>query len=329
VGDGRGRVVTGPAPLLRAMAAGPGRGYDRGYDWAYADGGPPGPGGGGGAGLVPVEWDDLPLNTGDQDSGLCAVVEKVEGWLDSPPLDGHDAARSIADGAAWGPKTLGPRTIVITGAAAGPRPELGRFRDQLAARAAAREPAELAITDGGHGRTLTADVRAGTEHFRQTWHGPGLFRWQCTMTAADPMLYDARWQTRMLYNQSEDVTTGRRYPRAYPWRYASSDVPNSGTLANDGNTAAPVYALYEGDLTESRLVGAAGATIRLAPVAESMQILVATATLTASAVGGLSRASFVLPGSRPLTVAAVSSARWYLYSAGFGSVTLAWRSAWL
>ena len=319
--------MTAPAPLREALAAGPGRRYDRGYDWTYEDTGP-GPGGGaGGAGLRPVEWDDLPLNTGDQDSGLCAVVEKVEGWLDSPPVDGHDAARSIADGAAWGPKTLGPRMIVLTGAAAGPRPELLRFRDQLAARAASREPAELAI-DAGHGM-LTADVRAGTEHFRQTWHGPELFRWQCTVTAADPVLYDARWQTLMLFNTSDDVTTGRQYPRAYPWRYASSEVPNSGTLANTGNTAAPVYALYEGDLTESRLVAAAGAMIRLAPVAPSMQILLATATLTATAVGGLSRASSVLPGSRPLTVAAGSSGRWWLYSAGSGSVTLAWRSAWL
>ena len=291
---------------------------------------PPGPGGGAGAGgLVPVSWDDLPLNTGDQESGLCAVVERVEGWLDSPPVDGHDAARSIADGAAWGPKTLGPRTIVITGAAAGPRGALGSFRDALAARAAAREPGELAITDGGHGRTLVADVRAGSELLRVTWHGPAMYRYQVTMTAADPVLYDARWQTRMLFNESRDVTTGRQYARAYAWRYASSEVPNSGILANDGNTPAPVYALYEGDLIESRLVADAGRMIRLAPVAPEMQILLATATLTASAVGGLSRASFVMPGSRPLTIAAASSARWSLFSAGFGNVTLAWRSAWL
>jgi hypothetical protein len=306
------------------MAAG--RGYDRRFNWTYADS----DGGGlipGGAGLVPVSWDDLPLNTGDQDGGLCAVVEKVEGWLDSPPVDGHDAARSIADGAAWGPKTLGPRTIILTGAAAGPRAELLRFRDQLAARAGAREPAELAI-DAGHGM-LTADVRAGAEQFRQTWHGPDFYRWQVNLTAADPVLYGAQWQTRMLFNQSDDVTTGRIYTRAYQWRYASSEVPNSGTLANAGNVPAPVFALYEGDLTESRLVGTGGAMIRLAPIAESMQILVATATLTATAVGGLSRASFVLPGSRPLTVAEASSARWHLYSAGYGSVTLAWRSAWL
>jgi hypothetical protein len=318
--------MTAPAPLLQALAAGPGRGYDRGFDWTYTEGGGI-PGGGVGAGLVPVEWDGLPLNTGDQDSGLCAVVEKVDGWLDSPPVDGHDAQRSIADGAAWGPKTLGPRTIVITGAAAGPREALGAFRDALVGRAAARDPAELAI--GGRGRTLTADVRAGTEQLHHTWHGPEFYRYQVTVTAADPCLYDSRWQSHRLTNISADVTTGRIYTRAYEWRYASSEVPNSGTLANEGNTAAPVFALYEGDLTESRLVGAGGAQIRLAPIAEQMQILVATATVTATAVGGLSRASFVLPGSRPITVAPQSSARWFLYSAGYGSVTLAWRSAWL
>ena len=176
---------------------------------------------------------------------------------------------------------------------------------------------------------LTADVRAGTENFRATWHGPELYRWQATVTAADPVLYDARWQTRMLFNHSDDVTTGRLYPRAYQWRYASSEVPNSGTLANTGNAAAPVYALYEGDLTESRLVGAAGAMIRLAPVAPSMQVLMATATLTATAVGGLSRASSVLPGSRPLTVAAGILGPLVSLRGRARLVTLAWRSAWL
>ena len=44
--------------------------------------------------LVPVEWDGLSLNTGDQgDGGLCSVIENVEGWVDSPPLNGNDAAR--------------------------------------------------------------------------------------------------------------------------------------------------------------------------------------------------------------------------------------------
>ncbi len=77
-------------------------------------------------------------------------------------------SRVISDGAAWGPKVLGPRSIVITGAAAGPRPELGRLRDQLAVRAASREPVLLEVGDNDLERTLTADVRAGAELYRHT-----------------------------------------------------------------------------------------------------------------------------------------------------------------
>ena len=68
------------------------------------------------------------------------VVENVTGWLDSPPLNGNDAARVISDGAAWGPKTLGARIVTISGVAMGPRDQLGAFRDQLGARAAPASP---------------------------------------------------------------------------------------------------------------------------------------------------------------------------------------------
>ena len=120
---------------------------------------------------IPVVWDGLWLNTGDQTNGLCAVVTNIEGWLDSPPLDGNDVARVISDGAAWGPKVLRQRTVIVSGTAAGPRDELGRFRDQLATRAAAREPALFAVGDWDLQRVLTADVRAGTEQFRVHWLG--------------------------------------------------------------------------------------------------------------------------------------------------------------
>jgi hypothetical protein len=56
---------------------------------------------------------------------------------------------------------------------------------------------------------------------------------------------------------------------------------------------------------------------------------VATATLTAEAPGGISRASFILPGSRPLWVPPDTSARWTLRAGGRGTVTLAWRSTWV
>jgi hypothetical protein len=300
----------------------PVRGYERGFDWTYAM--PPRepvrqP--------VPVVLDGLWLNTGDQATGLCVIVEDLTGWLDSPPIDGNDVDRVISDGAAWGPKVLRSRSITISGAATGPRYELGRFRDELTMRAANREPVQLAVGDWDLQRVLTADVRAGTELYRHRPLGSSGFRYQLTLTAADPALYQGTWQTATLTNLTAD-DTGRDYPREFPWKYALPYISNQTILRNDGNYDAPVHVLYTGDLTESNLTdGASG--IRVAALESNVQILVATASLTAEAEGGLSRASYILPGSRPMWVPARSSARWFLRAGGQGSVLLAWRSTWV
>jgi hypothetical protein len=278
--------------------------------------------------LVPVIWDGLWLNTGDQDSGLWLVVERVTGWLDSPPIDGNDVERVISDGAAWGPKVLRQRMITITGVAAGPRDELGKLRDQLAARSANREPVLLAVGDFDLQRVLTADVRAGTELFRYTPLGSGGFRYQVALTAADPALYAGTWQSGTLTNVTEG-TTGRDYPKEYNWQYASPYIANAATLRNEGNYDAPVYALYEGPLSESAITDNRSGIIRIAALDAGMQILVSTASLVAEAAGGLSRASYILPGSRPMMIPPASSSRWFLRSAGQGSIALAWRSTWV
>jgi hypothetical protein len=304
------------------------RGYNRAYDYGYEVP----PAAQSSALLVPVTWDGLPLNSGyqdpaDPDGALCCVVESVTGWLDSPPLDGHDGVRAVADGAAWGPKTLGPRAIAITGVALGPRELLGGYRDQLAARAAAREPAELSITDGGLGRTLTAQVRADTNALQQTWLTPTFWRYTVTLTAADPVLYEAEWQTAVLV---PDIGgTGRAYKRSYTWQYASTVVPNAATVENDGNTAAPVYAIYEGDLAASTLADDYGHQILVAVLQPGEQIQVASGTLTALAPGGYTRANYVQPGSVPMLLPPESAGSWHLYTTGGGSVTLAWRAAWV
>ena len=104
-------------------------------------------------------------------------------------------ARVISDGAAWGPKVLRQRTVIMSGAAAGPREELGRFRDQLAARAAAREPALFAVGDWDLQRVLTADVRAGTDQFRRHWLGT---RGSASRSASPPptrCCTQGTWQT--------------------------------------------------------------------------------------------------------------------------------------
>ena len=312
-----------PQAWPRNPSAPPPRTYDRAFDWGYGRDETDVPEPGRGGPLVPIVWDGLPLNPGNQDDGSCIVVEKVEGWLDSPPLHGNDADRAIADGAAWGPKVLGARHITIHGAAAGPRDVLGRFRHQLVRRAASREPAELAIADAG--LPLVADVRAGTESLRHHWLTLTAFRYEVVLTAADPSLYDVSWQTVILANLTGD--TGRTYPREFPWQYAVPYLPNSATLANAGNWDAPVYAQYDGPLSESRLAAPGGGLVRLAALDAGMMIRVETSTLRAEAAGGLSRASSILPGSRPMSVPAFGSARWSLFAVGSGTVQLAWRSA--
>jgi hypothetical protein len=256
---------------------------------------------------------------------LTAIVENVDGWYSSPVVEGRDAALVLADGAAWGPKTMQAREVVVTGAIAGPADRLANWRDDLAARAVARVPADLTIIDRYARRTLTATVRCGTDQFRHTFiAGNAAFRYQLTLTAADPRLYDG-WQSATLLTGGGGGT-GRVYPRTYPWRYGSPYTPNSAWLANAGNVDAPAIARYDGQLTDSRLTDGQN-VIYMAPLDPGEQIWVATESLDAQAAGGAPRASYVLPGSRPLMIPR-GGARWFLYAAGAGSVTISWRSAW-
>jgi hypothetical protein len=169
-------------------------------------------------------------------------------------------------------------------------------------------------------------VRAGSDKLRVSPLGSSGFRWSAVLHAADPALYDGIWQTATLVNITQD--TGRDYPREYPWGYAEPVLPNAALLRNEGNRDAPVYALYEGQLTQSALLGGPDRILHVAALDDRMEILVDCSTLTAEAAGGVSRASYILPGSRPMLVPAGSTARWYLRASGPGKVTLAWRSTW-
>lgn len=276
----------------------------------------------------PVVWDGLALNPGSNGDGTTAVITGMTGWLDSPPLDGHNVDRALADGAIYGPKTLLSRSIGIEGAAAGPRAWLSELHDKLTRRAVARNPAPLTVTDLGTGRTLTADVRADTEQFQQSFIGGHAgFRWTLTLTAADPRLYSDEWQSELLTN-GEGEQTGRVYPKTYPWRYAAADLSNSAALDNPGNTPAPVYALFTGPLSESRLTDGT-ATIHLAELLQDERILVATENLAATAEGGATRAHYFRAGSSAMTIPAETTATWRLYATGGGSVLLSWRATWI
>jgi hypothetical protein len=283
--------------------------------------------------LLPVTWDGLSLNDGDRGDGLTTVVTSVDGWYGSPPLAGNDLARQLTDGSIFGFKTVGARVITIQGAAvaddASARAALNTFARDLAARAANPEPADLAIgedTGAGDGSVtlLSASVRADSDLLAVTWTGRLYLAWQVVLTAADPRLYEATWQSQTLIPAASGAATGRAYPWQPQRSYASADVPNAARMANDGSVAAPVWVTYYGDLSESRLTDGLG-TIHLAPLAAGQEIVVNSETLAAAAPGGASRASYLMAGTAPLLIPAESDVQWSLYGTGGGHVTLTWR----
>jgi hypothetical protein len=302
----------------------PMRRYDRRFDYGYVSTIAPVPPPG--ANLVPVFWDGLALNNGDDpDSGLFAIVENVDGWLDSPPVDGHDTARALSDGSAWGPKVISARVITVTGSVVGPDDQLALFRDQLVMRATNRQPADLTVTVLG--RALTASCRCDTGQLAHTDIGLGAFRYQVALTAADPLLYDPDWQ-QVILTPATSANTGRTYQRTYGWQYAAQSIGNAAQLVNAGNADAVVYLTYSGDLASPEVSDDAGNQINLSDIGAGMTILVESDTLSAVGPGGLSRASYVQAGSVPMVVPAQSEVTWHLYASGGGFVTLQWRSAW-
>lgn len=344
-------TVTPPneSPGAAARAQTKRREYDLAFNRRYSPPPPPPPPPpplppGQPAELVPIIWDGLELQAWENGGEFLAVVTLVTGWYGSPPLNGNNVERSLSDGSVWGRKLLGAREVTIEGCAIGPRPRLMEWRDLLVSRATDRFPRELIIGDWQLGTSLSAMVRADTDLFsHEFFAGPRAWRYSVTVTAADPLLYDREWQQVILTTRTA-ADAGRRYeplgqwPRRYdapgPWTGAAHGwaygepypAGSSAYLRNAGNADAPVYATYLGDLAQSTLT--ADASIFLAPIDTGAQINLATATLVAEAPGGAPRASYVLPGSRPLVIPKRSTARWHLYSQGSGSVILSWRSAW-
>ena len=304
------------------------RAYNRLFDWQYAaapTGGVPG----GAQPSIPVAWGGVPLNIGDLDSGLCMIVENIDGWLDSPPLEGNDVARAVADGAAWGPKVLSARAITVTGVCLGPRDQVRGARDALGSLAAARLPMDFTVADPVLDTSLTASTRADSDALKLTPLADEGFRYQVTLTAADPLLY-GDWQ-QVILAPGSGAATGRLYGKSYAWSYGASSIPTSGTLANEGNVDAPAIALYQGDLASPDLVDDDGNAIYLNDVGAGMEIQVDTARLQAIAAGGLSRAAYIMPNSVPMLVPAQSEIGWHLGSSsatGAGQVVVVWRSAW-
>jgi hypothetical protein len=275
--------------------------------------------------MIPVTWDGLALNGGVPDgSGLTWVIEDVAGWVDSPPLNGNDIDLGLSDGSAYGAKTLEARLVVLQGIVlAAAAAALPAARDQLAGKAAARSPAPLVIGDAA-GRAMTANVRGDSDAFKWTFVNPAAFRWQATLTAADPRLFDVTMQSVTLSNTGSG---GWGYLRAYPRAYPAGALGNTAFLPNAGNANAPVLALFTGPLTAGLRLTDGTNSIFMAALGPSEQVYVQCDRLIAAAPGGASRASYVQPGSVPMSVPP-GGATWSLVGAGSGTVQLQWQAAW-
>ena len=243
-----------------------------------------------------------------------------------------DLARQLTDGAVFGFKTVQARVITIQGAViarADARNLLNTFARDLAARAVNPQPADLIIAEdegAGDGSVvmLSASVRADSDQLAVTWNGRLYFAYQAVLTAADPRLYEAIWQSVTLTPAASGAQTGRVYPFNPPRLYASADVPNAARLSNDGSAPAPVWITYTGDIAESRLTDGIN-TIHLAPLSAGQQVIVNSETLNAVAPGGASRAAYLMAGSTPLLIPPESNVQWSLYGTGGGHVGLTWR----
>ncbi|MCL2585284.1 MAG: hypothetical protein FWE35_22815 [Streptosporangiales bacterium] len=298
--------------------------------------------------LVPVSWHGMDLQFDEGGYGgagdwMTGIVENVTGWYATPGLEGNNADRALTDGAVAGPKIISAREIAIEGAAVGPRARLMAFRDQLAYRASTREPKELIIGDPWLGTALSAMVRADSDSFRHAFiGGPTGFRYEVTLTAHDWRIYEQEWHQVVLTTTTAG-DAGRPYDRLFHHPREADPVPDplngwqyedpypgrsAAYLRNSGNAPAPVYATYEGDLSESHLTDETDTLILASLGLGGVTIHVATETMTAEAPGGAARAEWVLPGSRPLVIPPFTTARWHLYAQGSGHVTLSWRSAW-
>jgi hypothetical protein len=274
--------------------------------------------------LIPVQWDGNDLNVVDDGNGCQRMVTTLDGWDGAPDVVPGDEDRVLMDGAVLGPKVLKAREVVITGAAIGSRGGLVAYRNLLAQLTVGLSPADLTVTDPYLGGTLTASVRAITG-LTQAWKSNAYFTFQVTVRSGDPRKYEAAWRQATL--SLGGTGPGRAYPRHYAtgWAYGGQ-LPGQAQLTNAGNAAAPVYALYTGPLSDTRLASGTD-FIHIAALQAGEQLTVDTSTLMAYAPGGATRAGYVLPGSVPMLVPPASAPVWSIQGTGTGSVQLNWRSA--
>jgi hypothetical protein len=257
------------------------------------------------------------------------VVEKVEGFYDTPDVDTHDEELVLSDGSLRGNTIIKSREIVISGAIVGDQYSIANAREMLAGLATSRNEVPLEVSDPYIGRTLVSYVHSSAG-MKFDIINPKTVRYQLTFQASDPRLYSGDVESSIIPLSAG--APGRTYPRQYPsWDYGFGPAPGVADIWNFGNVDAPVTIDYFGPLSETRLITSyGGAFIRVGPLLDGEHITVYSDTLAAVAPpSNSSRASYVLAGSSPMLIPAFYRGQWQVLGSGFGYIQLSWRSTWI
>jgi len=262
-------------------------------------------------------------------------VASVEGWLDLPDVRIGDSPRAGQHGLSMGEDFAGGRTIRFV------VETVGSDADAAAAIVEAFR-AKLVFVDGDDGdiplvgttpgfpalRTL---VRPRRRNNPLTWDsGIGAIRSTIELQAADPRLY-ADAESSASTGLSAAVG-GLVFSAVAPFVFGSGGTGNTMDCTNEGTFPTPWVATFTGPLVAPELVhSASGKRVSLtgATLTAGQTLVVDSLEHTVMLDGTSSRYSWLAASSQWFDLAPGANAVDLLGASGAGSVTMAWRSAWL
>jgi hypothetical protein len=262
-------------------------------------------------------------------------VAEVEGWLDLPDVRIGDSPRAGQHGLTMGEDFAAGRTIrfvieTVAADADAAATIVEALRDKLVFVAGDDGDIPLVGTTPGYPALRTL-VRPRRRNNPLTWDsGIGAIRAVIEMIAADPRLY-----ADTASSDSTALSTavgGLDFSAVAPFVFGSGGTGNTMDCPNDGTFPTPWVATFTGPLTAPELVHVdSGYRITL-----SGGTLLAGETLVVDSLehtillgGTASRYSWLAASSQWFDLAPGANSIMLLGASGSGSVSMAWRSAWI
>lgn len=262
-------------------------------------------------------------------------VAEVSGWLDLPDVRSGDTPRTGKHGLAPGRDLAGGRTIrfsceVHTGDPTATEAIVAPLRTVLTI--GEDEYPLIGQTPGLPALQVMCRPRRRAQPLQ--WDASiGAARLELEFVATDPLLYDAVESTAS--TGLGTLTGGLSFPAAAPFVFGTSGSSAVMSCPNDGPFPAPWTATFTGPLTAPELVHLESGyrlSFPSAVLAAGESLVVSSKSATVLLNGTASRYSWLASTSQwfDLQPAAVgTNSVLLLGSAGAGSVTMAWRSAWI